>query len=72
MKDIIISRTLRKTLSRVMSVKRKRLLTDLQAAQENLRQKEDIMRQLEQSMDMKKVSLDELTLELEKKNARHG
>jgi chemotaxis protein MotB len=48
----------------------KKLLTDLQAAQENLRQKEDIMRQLEQSMDVKKVSLDELTLELEKKNSR--
>jgi len=48
----------------------KKLLTDLQAAQENLRQKEDIMRQLEQSMDLKKVSLDELTMELEKKNAR--
>lgn len=48
----------------------KKLLTDLQAAQENLRQKEDIMRQLEQSMDLKKVSLDELTLELEKKNSR--
>lgn len=28
------------------------------------------MRQLEQSMDLKKVSLDELTLELEKKNTR--
>jgi chemotaxis protein MotB len=48
----------------------KKLLTDLQAAQENLRQKEDIMRQLEQSMDLKKVSLDELNLELEKKNSR--
>jgi chemotaxis protein MotB len=48
----------------------KRLIADLQAAQENLRQKEDIMRQLELSMDLKKVSLDELTLELEKKNAR--
>jgi len=48
----------------------KKLLTELQAAQDNLRQKEDIMRQLEQSMDLKKVSLDELTLELEKKNSR--
>jgi chemotaxis protein MotB len=48
----------------------KKLLGELQAAQLNLRQKEDIMRQLEQSMDLKKVSLDELTLELEKKNSR--
>jgi chemotaxis protein MotB len=48
----------------------KKLLGELQAAQVNLKQKEDIMRQLEQSMDLKKVSLDELTLELEKKNSR--
>jgi chemotaxis protein MotB len=48
----------------------KKLLGELQAAQENLKQKEDIMRQLEESMDLKKVSLDELTLELEKKNAK--
>jgi chemotaxis protein MotB len=48
----------------------KKLLTDLQAAQENLQKKEDILRQLEQSMDIKKVALDELTLELQKKNAR--
>jgi chemotaxis protein MotB len=48
----------------------KKLLGELQAAQLNLRQKEDVMRQLEQSMDLKKVSLDELTLELEKKNSR--
>lgn len=48
----------------------KKLLADLQTAQDNLKQKEDIMRQLEQSMDLKKVSLDELTRELEKKNSR--
>ncbi|MBN2665117.1 MAG: OmpA family protein [Bacteroidales bacterium] len=48
----------------------RKLLADLQAAQDNLRQKEDIMRQLEYSMDLKKVSLDELTLELDKKNER--
>ncbi len=48
----------------------KKLLADLQTAETNLRQKENIMRQLEQSMDLKKVSLDELTNELEKKNAR--
>jgi chemotaxis protein MotB len=47
----------------------KHLLSELKAAQENLEQKEDIMRRLEQSLDMKKISLDELTLELEKKNA---
>jgi chemotaxis protein MotB len=46
----------------------KKLLAELQAAQENLKQKEDIMRRLEQSLDMKKISLDELNLELEKKN----
>ena len=48
----------------------KKLLTELQSAQENLKQKEGIMRQLEESMDLKKVSLDELTLELEKKNTK--
>jgi chemotaxis protein MotB len=48
----------------------KKLLADLQAAEVNLKRKEDIMRQLEQSMDLKKVSLDELTNELEKKNVR--
>lgn len=48
----------------------KKLLTELQAAQLNLSQKEDIMRQLEQSMDLKKVTLDELTLELERKNSK--
>lgn len=48
----------------------KKLLSDLQAAEENLRQKELVLRQLEQSMDLKKISLDEMTHELEKKNAR--
>ena len=48
----------------------RKLLAELQAAQLNLSQKEDIMRQLEQSMDLKKVTLDELTLELEKKNSK--
>jgi len=48
----------------------KKLLGELQAAQENLKQKEDILRQLEQSLDLKKTSLDELTYELEKRNAR--
>ena len=48
----------------------KKLLTDLQVAQENLKQKEDVLRQLEHSMDLKKIALDELTMELEKRNAR--
>jgi chemotaxis protein MotB len=47
-----------------------KLLTELQAAQENLQKKEDLLRQLEQTLDTKKASLDELTFELEKKNAR--
>jgi len=48
----------------------KKILTQLQQAQENLRQKEEIMRQLEQTLDSKRASLDELTYELEKRNAR--
>jgi chemotaxis protein MotB len=47
-----------------------KLLTELQAAQENLQKKEDLLRQLEQTLDTKKSSLDELTFELEKRNAR--
>jgi len=47
-----------------------KLLTELQSAQENLQKKEDLLRQLEQSLDTKKASLDELTFELEKRNAR--
>jgi chemotaxis protein MotB len=47
-----------------------KLLSELQAAQGNLQKKEDLMRQLEQNLDMKKASLDELTFELEKRNAR--
>lgn len=47
-----------------------KLLSELQAAQENLQKKEDILRQLEQTLDTKKASLDELTFELEKRNAR--
>jgi len=46
------------------------LLTELQTAQKNLQEKENIMRQLEQTLDTKKSSLDELTFELEKRNAR--
>jgi chemotaxis protein MotB len=47
-----------------------KLLTELQAAQQNLQSKEDLLRQLEQTLDTKKASLDELTFELEKRNAR--
>lgn len=47
-----------------------KLLTELRAAQENLQKKEDLLRQLEQTLDTKKSSLDELTFELEKRNAR--
>lgn len=48
----------------------KRLLAELQSAQENLQKKEDLLRQLEQNLDIKKASLDELSYELEKRNAR--
>lgn len=47
-----------------------KLLTELQTAQQNLQDKEDLLRQLEQNLDTKKSSLDELTFELEKRNAR--
>jgi chemotaxis protein MotB len=46
------------------------LLAELQAAQKNLQDKENIMRQLEQNLDTKKSNLDELNFELEKRNAR--
>jgi chemotaxis protein MotB len=48
----------------------RRLLEELQAAQGDLQKKEDLLRQLEQNLDSKKSSLDELTFELEKRNAR--
>jgi len=47
-----------------------KLLAELQAAQENLQKKEDLLRQLEQNLDTKKASLDELTFELERRNLR--
>jgi chemotaxis protein MotB len=47
-----------------------KLLVELQAAQKNLQDKEDLLRQLEQTLDTKKASLDELSFELEKRNAR--
>jgi chemotaxis protein MotB len=48
----------------------RKLLAELQAAQENLQKKEDLLRQLEQTLDAKKASLDEMSFELEKRNAR--
>jgi chemotaxis protein MotB len=48
----------------------RKLLTELQTAQENLQKKEDLLRQLEQTLDTKKAALDEMTFELEKRNAR--
>jgi chemotaxis protein MotB len=47
-----------------------KLLAELQTAQANLQAKEDLLRQLEETLDTKKASLDELTFELEKRNAR--
>ena len=47
-----------------------KLLAELQAAQENLQKKEELLRQLEMNLDTKKSSLDELTFELEKRNQR--
>lgn len=47
-----------------------RLLAELSAAQDNLQKKEDLLRQLGQNLDTKKATLDELTFELEKRNAR--
>jgi chemotaxis protein MotB len=47
-----------------------KLLTELQTAQANLQAKEDLLRQLEETLDTKKAALDELTFELEKRNAR--
>jgi chemotaxis protein MotB len=47
-----------------------KLLAELQAAQATLQKKEDLLLQLVQNLDTKKASLDELTFELEKRNAR--
>ncbi|MFO7575791.1 MAG: OmpA family protein, partial [Bacteroidales bacterium] len=47
-----------------------RLLSDLQAAQANLQQKESMLRDLEMNLDQKKADLDMLTFELEKRNQR--
>jgi len=48
----------------------RKLLAELQTAQDNLQKKEDLLRQLEQTLDTKKASLDELSYELEQRNAR--
>jgi chemotaxis protein MotB len=47
-----------------------RLLSELQTAQSNLQQKENLLRDLEINLDQKKATLDELTYELEKRNQR--
>jgi chemotaxis protein MotB len=47
-----------------------RLLAELRQAQDDLQQKEGLMRDLEMNLDTKKASLEELTYELEKRNAR--
>ena len=47
-----------------------RLLGELRAAQGNLQEKEDLLRQLAGSLDDKKTSLDELSYELDRRNAR--
>ena len=48
----------------------RRLLSELKTAQENLQKKEDLLRQLEQTLDTKKASLDEMSFELQKRNQR--
>ncbi|MFO7851289.1 MAG: OmpA family protein [Bacteroidota bacterium] len=48
----------------------RRLLRELQEAQENLQNKENLMKQLEMNMEAKRASLDELSYELEQRNAR--
>jgi chemotaxis protein MotB len=47
-----------------------RLLSDLQATQANLQQKENMLRDMEMNLDQKKSDLDMLTFELEKRNQR--
>lgn len=47
-----------------------KLLSELQAAQRNLQEKEDLLRQLGANLDARKASLDELNYELEQRNAR--
>ena len=48
----------------------RRLLRELQEAQKNLQDKEDLMKQLEMNMEAKRAALDELSFELDQRNAR--
>jgi len=48
----------------------RRLLNELQLAQQNLQDKEDLLHQLEMNMEIKKTELDELASELDRRNAR--
>ncbi len=48
----------------------RRLLRELQTAQENLQSKEDLLRQLELNMETKKADLDALSYELDKRSTR--
>lgn len=47
-----------------------RMLAEIKASQENLREKEELLRQLSESLDSKKTSLDELNYELEQRNTK--
>lgn len=47
-----------------------KLLSELRAAQANLQEKEDLLRQLSSNLDARKSALDELNYELEKRNSR--
>lgn len=48
----------------------RKLLRELQSAQKNLQDKEDLLKQLELNMEAKKADLDQLTYELDRRNAR--
>lgn len=48
----------------------RRLLKELQEAQQDMQDKENLMRQLEMNMEAKRAALDELSYELEKRNER--
>jgi len=48
----------------------RRLLRELQTAQDNLQSKENLLRQLELNMEAKKADLDALSYELDRRNAR--
>ncbi len=48
----------------------RRLLRELQTAQKDLQDKEDLLKQLELNMEAKKADLDQLTYELDRRNAR--